>query len=73
MSNWNKATWKKGKEIINGQWIYHWAADRFTVCLDKRDPLTGQPRKFVVAGDSPKFNGFKLIREKKQPTKKGGL
>lgn len=64
MSNWNKAVWKKGKQKITGSWIYNWAADRFTIWLDEKDELTGQSRKFVVGGDHPEFNGWKLVREK---------
>jgi len=64
MSDWKKAKWKKGKEVISGSWIYHWAADCVTIWRDENDPLTGQPIKFRVYGEHPEFAGFKLVREK---------
>ena len=56
-----KATWKNGKKKVKGSWYYNWAGDFFVITLDSRDPITGQPRQFLVYGESPEWGNWKRV------------
>ncbi len=58
-----RARWINGRKSILGWWTYNWAADRFHIELDSRDPITGGIRKMTVAGDEPEWGNWKLDRE----------
>jgi hypothetical protein len=62
---WNKAKWTKEGKEISGSWSYCWSHDIFDITLDGDDEITGRSRKIEIKGDSPEFNGWKLVREKK--------
>lgn len=59
----NRATWEKDGKRITGTWSYYRPGDVFTVSLDTLDPVTGRRREFLVHGDHPNFNGWKLVKE----------
>lgn len=59
----NVATWINGKQTVKGRWEYIWQSDRFVIILDKKDRITGDNRKIVVAGDRPEWGNWVLQKE----------
>ena len=60
-----RGKWKKGRKILTGLWQYVWHRDLFFVHIDGKDPETGMRRQtFEVSGDTPEFNGWKLLERK---------
>jgi hypothetical protein len=60
----NEAIWKNGDRRVRGRWSYNWAADRFYVVLDSKDRITGMKREMCIAGDTPEWGGWRLVRER---------
>ena len=56
------ATWVKGNQSITGKWEYYRPSEHFIIVLDSKDPVTGLFRKFVVYGDKPEFNGWRILK-----------
>ena len=64
MSEMTEATWRIGKQVLRGRWYYYMPSDNFLVEIDKRDAVTGRPtQRFSVCGDTPEWNGWKLVRD----------
>lgn len=61
--SYKRATWRNGKRVISGSWIYSWASDTFAIFLDSRDRVTGMPRVLRVHGETPEWGNWKLVRE----------
>lgn len=63
MSQYKRATWKKGDETMTGEWRWSYFLQRFQIYLDEPDPVTGRKRIIETSGDEPGFNGWKLVKE----------
>jgi hypothetical protein len=55
------ATWRNGRRSLSGHWSYSWARDQFVIVLG-RDRISGQPRSFIVTGDTPEWGNWRLVR-----------
>lgn len=68
LGSWNgfhEGAWRhpKRKKDLTGEWKYL-GGDRFVICLDKIDSVTGQNKVLTVYGDAPEWDKWKLVREK---------
>jgi len=54
------AVWEKNGRRMTGSWVYNRHMDRFYICLDSRDKVTGRNRELTVSGEKPEFNGWEL-------------
>lgn len=57
------ASWKKGKKTITGIWKYNWQKNKFTIILDSKNRITGTNIKVETFGDTPEWNGWKLVKD----------
>jgi hypothetical protein len=67
---WTKTTWVNGKRRINGEWVYNWPSDSFTIRLYSRDRITGMNRIIRTCNDTPEWGNWKRLAEVADPAEK---
>jgi len=64
---WTEARWTKRTRskdaVITGRYMYDWAKQRYHVQLNKIDTFTKSKQIFVVYGELPEWNNWRLVNE----------
>lgn len=59
--SWHRGTWRNGRKKLTGNWRWSWAAQRYIICVDGKDPETGLRREpFEIFGENPEWGNWKL-------------